>query len=263
MTPYLAVVSARFRVLLQYRAAAFAGVVTQTFFGFVRLAILLAFFRAASGPQPMTPADLPAYIWLGQAMFQMVPWSLDREVAALVRTGGVSYELLRPVDLYNQWFARALALRTAPVLLRALPMVVLAAAFFGLGPPPSAASGLAFAASVAAALLLSCALTVLLNVTLMWTLSGEGVSQLVLVTVIVFSGLVIPLPFFPDWFQPVVTALPFAGLMDTPLRLYTGNIPATDAVAFLTRQVAWTLALVLAGRALLARGTRRLVIHGG
>ena len=84
MTPYLAVVSARFRVLLQYRAAAFAGIVTQTFFGFVRLAILLAFFRAASGPQPMTPADLPAYIWLGQAMFQMVPWSLDREVAACI-----------------------------------------------------------------------------------------------------------------------------------------------------------------------------------
>lgn len=262
MTAYLAVVSARFRVLLQFRAAALAGIVTQTFFGLVRLMIMQAYFRAATGPQAMSPADMPAYVWLGQALFQMVPWNLDRDVAAQIRSGGVAYELLRPVDLYGLWFARALALRTAPVLLRALPMIVIAL-LFGMGPPPSAAAALAFAASVAAALALSCAVTVLVNVSMLRTVSGEGAAQTVLVAAWVFSGLVIPLPFFPQWLQPFIRWFPFSGLLDTPLRLYTGNIPATDALAFVARQVLWTVVLVLLGRRALAWGLRRLSVLGG
>ena len=39
MRPYLAIVSARFRMLLQYRAAAIAGLWTQVFFGLVLIMI--------------------------------------------------------------------------------------------------------------------------------------------------------------------------------------------------------------------------------
>ncbi|KAF0242170.1 MAG: ABC-2 type transport system permease [Planctomycetota bacterium] len=263
MTAYLAIVSARFRTLLQYRAAAVAGIVTQTFFGVVRLSILEAFFRASTGPQPMTAADMPAYIWLGQALFQMVPWALDRDVAAQIRSGGVAYELLRPVDLYGFWFSRALALRTAPVLLRAAPMVVIAAAFFGMGPPPSVASAAAFAASVLSALLISCALTVLISISMLRTVSGEGASQALLIAVMVFSGLIIPLPFFPEWLQPFVRWCPFSGLLDVPLRIYTGNIPAGEAAVFIARQLAWVVALVALGRVSLSWGLRRLSVLGG
>jgi len=42
--PLVAVVSARYRTLLQYRAAAFAGFATQLFWGAIRLMILAAFF---------------------------------------------------------------------------------------------------------------------------------------------------------------------------------------------------------------------------
>ena len=41
MSAYAAVFAARFRVLLQYRAAALAGLGTQVFWGLVRVAIPL------------------------------------------------------------------------------------------------------------------------------------------------------------------------------------------------------------------------------
>ncbi|MCE9638242.1 MAG: ABC-2 family transporter protein [Planctomycetes bacterium] len=263
MTPYAAVVSARFRMLLQYRAAALAGIVTQTFFGFTRLMILTAFFAATTRPQAMAPADIPAYVWFGQALFQMVPWTLDREIAAQIRSGDVIYELLRPVDLYASWFSRAFALRTAPVLLRALPMVLIAALAFGVGPPPSVGSAVAFAASVTSALFLSCALTVLVSVSMLRTVSGEGAAQTLLLLVWVFSGLVIPLPFFPEWMQTFIRWCPFSGLLDVPLRIYTGNIPAADASWFVARQLGWTVVLVVLGRVALKRGVRRMVVLGG
>ncbi len=45
MTPYLAVFSARIRMLLQYRAAAMAGMATQIFWGWIRVMIFAAFHR--------------------------------------------------------------------------------------------------------------------------------------------------------------------------------------------------------------------------
>ncbi len=53
-TAYCAILSARFRMLLQYRAAAFAGFVTQLFWGLIRVMIFSAFYRSSNAPQPMT-----------------------------------------------------------------------------------------------------------------------------------------------------------------------------------------------------------------
>ena len=62
MRPYLAIVSARFRMLLQYRAAAIAGVWTQVFFGFVLLMVYEAFYRSTDAPQPLTFPQLASYV---------------------------------------------------------------------------------------------------------------------------------------------------------------------------------------------------------
>ena len=161
------------------------------------------------------------------------------------------------------WFARSLATRTAPTLLRCVPMVALAFAFFGMRLPVSPAAGLAWAVSTICAVLLSSAMGALLLVSLLWTVSGRGIAVLAAAGAWAFSGIVLPLPFFPSWMRPLVEFLPFRGLLDTPLRLYLGHIPASEALPVVAHQLAWTVALVLFGRWLLARGTRRLVVHGG
>ncbi|HJP29408.1 MAG: ABC-2 family transporter protein [Candidatus Latescibacteria bacterium] len=263
MGPYLAIVSASARILLQYRAAAFAGIVTQLFFGFVMVQAYTAFYAAATQPPPMALAEVVGYIWLGQAMLGLFPWNVDPEIRAQIRTGGVVYELLRPVDLYSLWFARAVARRTAPTLLRAVPMFIIAAALLGLPPPPSPEAFLAWIASTFCALVLSAAITTLLSITLMWTLSGDGAMMLVVSVVVFFSGQAVPLPMFPEWLQPLITSLPFRGLIDIPFRLYLGHIPAAEAPSLLAFQLAWAAALILFGRALMAHGRRVLVAQGG
>jgi ABC-2 type transport system permease protein len=272
LRPYRAVISARFRMLLQYRAAAIAGLWTQVFFGVVLIMVYEAFYRSSDpAAQPMALAQLVSYVWLGQALFAMLPWNVDPEIRAMVRSGAVAYELCRPIDLYSLWYARAIAHRTAPVILRAVPMTVLVMVglpLLGLGewrlaPPPSIASGAGFAAALAAAFVLACALSTLVNISLMWTVSGDGVLMVALTAVSLLSGLIIPLPLFPDWAQPVLRWLPFAGIFDLPFRIYSGHIPPGDLVLVLARQVGWTVALVAFGRWLLGRGMRRIVVQGG
>lgn len=263
MRSYWAIISARFRALLQYRAAAAAGVGTQLFWGLIRVMIFTAFYRSAAQNQPMTLPQVITYVWLGQATIALQPWSVDLDVRTMIRSGTVVYELLRPLDLYSLWFSRALAMRTAPTILRAIPIFIVAGLFFGLKPPVSVESGCLWAISILAALLLSCAFTALLTITLLWTISGDGIVRLMFAGIIVLSGMGIPIPLFPDWAQSVLNFLPFRGLVDTPCRLYVGQIPPSEALPVIAQQLVWTVVLVLIGRLMLARGVRRLEVQGG
>lgn len=258
-----AVFRARFLALLQYRTAAIAGLGTQVFWGFLRLMIFAAFYRSTTAAQPMTLAEVTTYVWLGQATLMLIIWRPDAEIDDMVRSGNVAYELVKPVDLYALWFARSVASRAAPTLLRALPMLGLAALFFGLGPPASATAFLAWLGSTVAAVLLSGAIGTLILVSMLWTVSGRGLTVLLTTGGWALSGITLPIPLFPDWARPLLEALPFRGLMDTPFRLYMGHIPASEAPAHLLHQLTWIVLLALLGRTLLQRGTRRLVVQGG
>lgn len=263
MSAYAAVIGARFRVLLQYRAAAFAGFVTQIFWGWIRLMVFQAFYQSSAAPQPMSLPQVADYIWLGQAMLAMFPWNVDGEIRDMVRTGRVAYEMLRPADVYWVWFCRAVAQRTAPTLLRAVPLLALALVFFGMRTPPGAAEALWFAACLAGALLISSAVSTNLNITLLWTVAGDGIARLAPSLILITSGMIVPVPFFPGPIRRVIEALPFRGVNDLPFRVYSGHIPATQAWQVLTQQLAWTMVLVLFGRWLMARGLKRMVVQGG
>ena len=250
-------------MLLQYRAAAAAGLGTQLFWGLIRVMIFEAFYRTSTVQQPISLPDVVTYVWLGQAFLGLQPWGVDRDIRDQIRSGTVAYELMRPLNLYFFWYARAMAFKTAPTLLRSVPLLLVAGLFLGLTPPASWAATGAFLAAVLGALLLSSAITTLMNISLLWTLSGDGVTSLVPACVIVFSGMVVPLPLFPDWAQPILNLLPFRGLVDVPFRLYLGHIPPGALLPLLGHQLAWTGILVLIGQVVLSRGTRRLVVQGG
>jgi ABC-2 type transport system permease protein len=271
LAPYAAVAGARFRMLLQYRAAAIAGVFTQLVFGLVLVMIYEAFYHSATAAVPMAFAQVASYVWLGQALLAMLPWNVDRELQAMVRSGAVAYELCRPIDLYSLWYARALAHRTAPTILRAVPMTVFATVglpLLGLGewrlaPPASLASGMGFALALGCALVLACAISTLINIVVLWTIENDGVVMLFSAAVALLSGLLVPLPLLPDWAQPVLRWLPFAGILDLPFRIYSGHIAPAGIALVLARQIGWTLAFIALGRWLLGRGMRRLVVQGG
>jgi ABC-2 type transport system permease protein len=268
--PYLAVAGARFRLLLQYRAAALAGFVTQCWWGAVKIMVLTAFYSGAA-TTPMTLRQTIDYIWLAQAFLRLLPWSVDPEVTRMVRTGDVLYERLRPVDAHTFWYARAVALRTASPLLRAIPMIVMTGVLFpliglsewALSPPAGMSAALLFAGSMVLVVALAAAVSTILDVVTVATLSDRGVNTVIGPIVIVLSGNLIPLPLFPDWLQPALALQPFAGLVDTPFRIYAGHLIGGAALAALARQAVWTLIFIALGRLLMTRVMARVQVQGG
>jgi len=266
---YCAYFSANLRALLRYRGAALAGFATQAFWGLLRLAIFDAFYRGlAPGERPpLDGRELTTYIWLGQAIFVLLPQRPDPEVIELVREGNLAYELARPLDVYTLWLSRSVALRLAPMLLR-LPLVALFAACVpranhALHLPPSWAAFAAFVFALVVACLLSGVLTALMSMCCLWIEGGNGVATLIAMCAYLSSGLVLPLPMLPKAWQATAEALPFSGLLDTPLRLYSGQIQPHAAAPVLVRTLAWTALLWLLGRVMLRRSLARVEVQGG
>jgi len=268
---YIAIVSARYRTLLQYRAAAFAGFVTQLFWGCINIMVLMAFFSLSDKEQPISLPQAISYIWLGQALLGMLPWSVDKEIEAMIVRGDVSYELVRPLDLYNFWFCRTIALRTATTTLRSIPMIVFAMVLlpvlgfdnWALQLPASAMAFLVFMVSLTCALALAVSFTMIMHVVLVYTISGEGLNRLMPSFVIILSGNMLPLPLFPEFLQPFLNLQPFRGIVDVPFRIYTGNIDALAAGPDIVHQVVWSITFIVLGRFLLTRSMGRMVIQGG
>ncbi len=263
LKPYAAILNARLLTLLQYRAAAIAGFGTQLFWGLIRVSIFTAFFRSSNRSQPINLPDTISYLWLTQAMLTMVMWRTDADVTAMIRTGTVSYEMLRPVDLYGMWYARAVAARLAPMLLRGLPMIIIASVFFSLRPPPTLPNAICWLIATCAALLLSAAITTLLTISLLYTISGDGLLRIVPPIVFALSGMLVPLPLMPGWLQGTLRFLPFSGLIDVPFRLYLGHISPSEYPALLCHQLLWTFVFIAAGRYALDRALQRMVVQGG
>jgi ABC-2 type transport system permease protein len=263
MRPYLALLGARARLMLQYRAAAWAGVGTQLFWGWIRVMVFEALYRSTNEPQPLSLAQTISYVWLGQALLVLSMYGVESETRDAIRSGNVAYELCRPVDLYSVWFVRSLAWRAVAAFLRAAPQLVLALAFLGLQHPPSLGAGAAWLVATLASALLAAAYGTLLTTTMLWTIAGDGIARLGSILPMFLSGLLVPLPLLPDWASTIAAWLPFRGLADLPFRLWMGHLPPSALWWALGHQLAWTLVLVALGRWLVRRGVRRLVVQGG
>lgn len=256
----------RMSIGLQYRVPALAGVFTQIFFGLVMVMVYVAFFDSADGVMPMSLKQTITYIWLGQGMLALIPWTADREVQQMIRKGDVAYELVRPVSLYWFWYFRFTAIRLSNFILRSVPLFLfvrfLLPEAIRIKGPLSMAHFLAFIAAMVGAIILGTACSNIVTITTLFVI-GDGMDRLYPAVIMFFARLTIPLSFFPEWSQTFMRIQPFSGLMDTPYKLYLGIYEPGMLPGLLLHQILWTLFFIALGQWLLSMASRRIVVQGG
>ena len=252
-----------YRRYAAYPAAAFAGVFTNTFFGFMLAYILLAVFRERDRVGSYDASDAVTYVWLAQGMLMTVYIWGWYEVAVRVRSGDIATDLQRPLDFQLYWLAQDLGRAAYHALYRGVPPFLVGTLVFDVRLPGDPLLWLAFALSVTLAVCISFAFRFLFNLAAFWLLDYRGVGVLAMVASTFFSGQIIPVPFFPDWLATVAWALPFAGMVQAPVEVFLGHARGLELVGLLALQAVWAAALLGLGRVVFAAGTRKLVVQGG
>jgi ABC-2 type transport system permease protein len=97
----------------------------------------------------------------------------------------------------------------------------------------------------------------------MRTLDSRGMQAMLNLLMMIMCGNILPLTLFPDSWQRVITLLPWAQLLDAPIRLYTGEYLPAEGLRVLALQAGWTLLLAGLGILLWRRNQRHLILQGG
>ena len=264
--PYLSFFKLQFGVGLQYRFSAVAGLATQFFWGMMMIFLYESFYKNGINT-PLNWTELVSYVWLGQAFYAVVffRW-FDRDISETIRTGQVSYEFVRPLNIYWMWFAKICAKRLSACALRFLPVVVVAALLpstYALHGPISFANFILFLIALILGLMITTASAMLIYTLMFYTTSCKGLFNIYGNFADFLSGMDLPISFMPKALQVICFILPFRLSMDFPIRTYVGDIGTKDAIIGVLTQIIWIIILSTFGNFLMKKVDKKLVVQGG
>ena len=206
--------------------------------------------------------DFVAYylclILINQLTYPASNWT----VGDVIRSGGFSAWLLRPLPAIFEAIASDVALKVICVL-----FVLVAIVLLGLVLRPTITLSFEAVAVFVLALLLAQALRFLLAYVLallaFWHERSDALLGLNDTLIFLLAGQVAPTALLPGVLQRIAVALPYRYMIGFPIETLMGHISRAEMRAGLAWQVGWLLVLVVAHQLVWRQGLRRYTAVGG
>ncbi|MGZ4456340.1 MAG: ABC transporter permease [Nocardioides sp.] len=247
-----------------YRLAAFGGLVANTTFGLLKVAILFATVRAAGGElNGYDVGSMSAYIWISQGMLGSVNFNGRTDIAERIKDGQVVVDFLRPLDVQAASITTEVGQALFALLPRGLPSVAIGILVVGMDLPSSAGGYLLGAVSLLLAIVVSATTVYLVAAAGFWLVETRGLQVLYMVVSGFLAGLFVPIDLFPTWLRLLAEGTPFPSMMMTPVAVLSGRTTGLDAVGLVGVQLLWLAGTALAGHLMTRAGRHRLEVQGG
>jgi ABC-2 type transport system permease protein len=261
---YRALGRAGFRRYSAYPLATIAGGITNSVFGLLRASVTTGTVAAAGGALAgYTSTSAASYAWVTQALLAPIHLGQWTDLADRIRSGDVAVDLARPVDVQLGYLAADVGRAAYQLLPRGVPPLLVGALTFGLTMPSTFRPYLVGLLSVLMAIGISFGCRFLVNLSAFWLLDIRGAMTVYVVLGNVLGGLFVPVAWFPPWLHAGAEATPFPSMLQTPADLLTGRVLGSAALDRLGVQALWLVAILITGRVVFRRATRRLVLQGG
>jgi ABC-2 type transport system permease protein len=261
--PLAALTRAGFHRYATYRQATAAAAFTNSAFGFLKCYLLLAVLGARASVSGYTAPQLATFVWVGQGLLGIVLLWGWTDLADRIRSGDVTTDLLRPVDLHWAFLAGDLGRAGHAALTRLVVPWTVGALCFDLYTPGHAATYPLFAVSVVLAVMVSFGVRYLVNLCAFWLLDVRGVISAWGIASNTLTGLTVPIPLFPAWAQAVLWATPFPSMFQAPLDVLVERGGTGHQALLVAGQAGWVAVLLAVGHAVQRRAVRKLVVQGG
>lgn len=255
---------------LQYRVSAISGTVVGVFWALLECVLFTVFYTYSEhGSWNNNGMSLPqtiSYVWIAQGLFVLQTMSIDGEIMGKINNGDVGIELCRPMNLYTHWFVKSSAGKLGTSWIRSVATVLvglLMPAAYALGAPASFAGLLCFLLSVIMAFVLCSSFAMLVTTVRLNVTWGDGPSHMLLLLSGILSGTYLPLRLWPDFMQTFLYLQPFGGFADIPAQLYIGSMPPAAALPAIGLQCIWSTLFIAAGRLIMNRKLKNIIVQGG
>jgi ABC-2 type transport system permease protein len=261
---YWRLLVAGFRRQSTYRLAALGGLVANTTFGLLKVAILFATVRAAGGElDGYDVGAMSAYIWLSQGLLGSVNLHGRTDIADRIKDGDIAVDFLRPLDVQAASITTEVGRALFALIPRGIPSVLIGAVVVGMDLPSTVPPYLLGTVSLLLGIVIGATTVYLVAATGFWLVETRGLQLLYMVVSGFLAGLFVPIALFPDWLRIIAEATPFPSMMMYPIDIISGRVGTGTALVLLAAQLAWLAATGATGQAMTRAGRRRLEVQGG
>jgi len=188
---------------------------------------------------------------------------VENNMAESIHKGNIALMLARPIAYPLSLFMDAVANTIVNAVTRIFPYLIAAVIGFCLAECAGMRITGWLVISIALSYILMFLYQVLFGSLVFWTMDIAGLIEYRDVVMMLFSGAIVPLYFFPDWLFRMAMFLPFQAIYHTPLSIMIGRIDGSDAAMAVGLQLAWIVVLSLIARLVWRRAVRRVIVHGG
>jgi ABC-2 type transport system permease protein len=248
---------------LVYRASAIAGLVTNLFFGLLRAAVLIALYGSRTEVAGISIEGAITYTGITQGIIGFLSLFNWYDLMNTVYTGAIATDLVKPFNYYRFWLAQDFGRAMTQLLLRGMPIMLIYAILFPTTFPTSIYQWFAIILSMFLAWSISFSWRFLLNLTSFWVPNAVGILRFGFLISWFFSGFLMPIRYFPEWFQQICYLTPFPHMINTIVEIYLGVLNGPELLRIILLQLGWAVSLLMVSNLILKAGIRRLVILGG
>lgn len=260
---YIDLIRIRFLMMLAYRVNYYSGIIIYA----VNIGAYYFLWQAIYGSQEVlggfTVAQMTTYVavsWMARAFYFN---NLDREIANEIRDGSVAIQFIRPYSYLMVKLMQGLGEGIFRLLLFMVPGMVVVCLLFPVKLPTDPYVWLVYAAMLALSFLINSQINILTGLFAFFVENNEGLMRMKRVAVDLFSGVVVPMSFFPGALEAVMRWLPFQAITYLPSSVFTGRTPLGEAPHLIGLQLLWCVVLVVPIFIVWRMARTRLFVQGG
>jgi ABC-2 type transport system permease protein len=252
---YIAIAKAGFIGILAYRASAFLVSLTNLFYVAIIYFLWKAVYADSEVINGMTFGQTFTYLALASTLFNVYYTFTEWKMSAEVVSGNILMDIVRPVDYQAKMFFTAVAAVLFRLLWVGFPAIVLVT-FLG--------GGDFFVLKNLAYFLLAFVSAYIAGLSAFYTESIWGICLTKESVVMLLSGAVVPVAFFPESMRPIIEWTPFHHIYNTPLTILTSkDLGQGECLQMLTAQFVWIWIIYFITRFSHKIAVRQVTINGG
>lgn len=248
---------------MAYRLRYFTGIVTYFIYVSVYYFIWKAIYEHSPSIEGFDFNQLLTYVAVGWIIRSFYFNNIDQELAYQVMEGRLAMDLIKPVNIQMMYVARAAGESLFRLGMLTTPTAVVLLLVYRLGRPASGWHLAGFLASVLLSFLIVAAINFAVGTFAVRLKSILGLLRAKFFLLELFSGLLLPISFFPQVFQKIFSVLPFEYISYVPLLIYLGKLHGAGIFKALALQLFWVAALLALGDGMWRWSSRKITIQGG
>jgi ABC-2 type transport system permease protein len=260
---YMAFARVGFVNILAFRLRYYTGIVTYFIYMSVYYFIWKAIYQNSASIGGFDFQHLLTYIGVGWIIRSFYFNNIDQDLAYQVIEGRLAMDLIKPVNIQFMYIARAAGEAAFRLALLTIPAAILLFWVFPLRPPASISHAGAFLISIILSFLIVAAINFVVGTFALRLQSILGLMRAKFFLLELFSGLLLPMTFFPQAIQKILAWMPFEYISYVPMLIYLGKLNGSGVAGALGMQMVWFVVLLAIGDGLWRWSTAKIIIQGG